>query len=187
MSNRKLPDIADASITRLARGAIPGWLFAAALLGLACAIFSVSSQRTGFSLDGAETDFVVRFGPEAQRILAGDPLEISFHLPGYPFVLAPMYRIVGDWLTTALLISGVAAIVTIIASAMTAHRLLGPEACWGTLATAICSSPFMSYASQASSDMWFAALATTTLAFLVAALTGTRCFPDITPTVVRNS
>jgi 4-amino-4-deoxy-L-arabinose transferase-like glycosyltransferase len=133
-------------------------------------VLSVSMRRTGLGW-GTETDFVGVFAPEAARIIAGEPLKLPFHPPGYAFALAAVQALVDDWLLAGLLISAGAAAIAVFASAWTIGRLFGVAASFGTLAACGCSLLFMSFASQATSDMAFAALLASTLACLVTGMT----------------
>lgn len=133
---------------------------------VAAVILAISLQRhqIGFS---TEMDFTTTYGPEAQRILAGEPLLLEYHPPGYPFMAALGKVLTGQWLAAGLWISGLAAVAVLVSSFFMFRRLAGPAAAWGALLGCACSGPFLTFASVASSDMAFAALACTALACAV--------------------
>lgn len=147
------------------------FLLATAVMVFMLGVLSVSVKRTGLGR-GVETDFVAIFAPEAARILAGEPLELYYHPPGYALALAAVKSVVDNWLIAGLLISACAAVIAVIASAWTVGRLFGASAPGGALAAMACSVLFLMFASQATSDMAFAALVASTLACLVAGMTG---------------
>ncbi len=145
------------------------WSIGLATLCLLAVIVLFSLQRTILGI-GVESDFTGVFGREAQRILLGEPLELHYHPPGYSFVLALSHVLTGDWLNAGLWISGISALVVLAASIAIYRKLAGTAASWGALLACACSMPFLVYASVASSDMMFAALAYLLLAFVVLAL-----------------
>ncbi len=147
------------------------FLLTTAVMVFMLGVLSVSVKRTGLGM-GIETDFVGSFAPEAARILAGEPLKVHYHPPGYAFALATVQSLVDDWLFAGLLISAGAALIAVFASTWTIGRLFGASASWGALAAMACSVLFLSFASEATSDMAFAALVASTLACLVAGMTG---------------
>ena len=140
---------------------------------LLAAIACVSLQRTFLGVE-VESDFTGSFAREAQRILTGQALELLTHPPGYPFVVALGRSLSGEWLDAGLWISGISAAVVLIASIATFRRLAGTAASWGALLACACSMPFLTYASTASSDMFFAALIYLLLALVVHALAAPR-------------
>ncbi len=133
------------------------------------AILTITLQRTVLGV-GVESDFTGVFALEAQRILQGEPLQLPYHPPGYAFVIALGRVLGGEWLDTGLWISGIAAAVFMAASLTIVRRLAGTTATWGALLAFACSTPFLAYASVASSDMMFAAMVYVLLALVVHAL-----------------
>ncbi len=140
-----------------------------AMAVVAAVILAVSLQRhqIGFS---TEMDFTTTYGPEAQRVLAGEPLLLEYHPPGYPFMAAFGKTLAGGWLAAGLWLSGLAAIVVLVVSFLMFRRLAGPAAAWGALIACACSSPFLTFASMTTSDMPFAALVCAALACAVSGM-----------------
>ena len=145
------------------------WLAGIAIACVLFAILNVSLQRTHFGIF-AESDFTGEFGPEGQRILAGEPLQLNFHPPGYPFAAAFGRLVTGSWLAGGLWVSGISAMIFLVASFVAFRRLAGPAAAWGALIACAGSALFLSSASTAASDMLFAALVSLTLALVVQAM-----------------
>lgn len=143
-------------------------ILVALIVVYAAALLAASGYRSYFGY-GTETDFVGSMIAEAQRLLAGLPLESQFHPPGYTFVLAAAYSLTGDWFAAGKLISGVSGIVAILASYQLFRNLVGPEAGnWtglGAVVGLICSTTFLAFSAQATSDVYFLSV------FLLAMLT----------------
>lgn len=112
-----------------------------------------AQHRTAFNLN-TETDYVAGFHMEAARFLAGEPLLVRFHPPGYPAVLAAVHGLTGDWFTTGLAVSVVSAAAAVLVSLVFWRRLAGPAAGWGVLAAWAVSLCFLHYAVQATSDVF---------------------------------
>ena len=116
---------------------------------------------------GTETDFTTTYAPEAQRILAGEPLLLEFHPPGYPFILALAKRHAGGLVDSGSLDSGLAACCCCSRAICCSRASPGQPAASGALAACACSGVFHAFASSATSDMPFAALVCATLALAV--------------------
>ena len=144
------------------------WAACIAMAAILAAVLAVSVQRTHFGI-GPESDFAGSFGPEAQRILAGRPLHLNFHPPGYSFALAVGHWLAGGWLAAGLLVSGLSALLLMAACFQSYQRTVGTAAAFGALAAIACSTPFFTFASSASSDMLFAALVYSVLALVALA------------------
>lgn len=127
----------------------------------AAAVLAAFGYRSYFGY-GTETDFVGSMIGEAQRLISGEPLESRFHPPGYTFVLAEVYLLSGDWFTAGKIISAVSGIIAILASYMIFRRLLGAETgIWtglGAVVGLVCSSTFLAFSLQATSDIYFLSL-----------------------------
>ncbi len=147
------------------------WLPGLVSLLLALGIGWICGQRTYIGT-GAEADFIGTFVPEALRVMSGSQLEISFHPPGYAFALAVTKLVTHDWMSAGLWISAVAALAVIFAGYLTFRRLAGAAAGWGAIAACATSLTFLGLAGLATSDMFFTALVTITLALAVYGLTG---------------
>lgn len=129
------------------------------LVVLLYAVFVLSLALTRDYLGyGTETDFVGAFVPEAQRVLSGEPTESSFHPPGYPILLALTYALVGDWMTSGLLISGLAGLAVVLTAYLFFHQLCGRAAAWGALLGLFGSIGFLGFSVQATTDVFFLAL-----------------------------
>ena len=75
-------------------GGLAAWLLAAIGLPLALA---AGHRWLSF---GSETDYLGLFMPEAKRLLAGQPLQIAFHPPLYPCLIALAWSVLGDWVAS---------------------------------------------------------------------------------------
>ena len=142
------------------------FLLAAVLLMIVVAV--VSLQRPVLVLD-VELDYTGNFGVEAQRILDGTPLKLNYHPPGYAFAVALAQRLANDWMAAGLWLSGISALVFLLASASATRRLFGAPGAWGALVGCACSLSFLRFGTTASSDMYFAALCATSIALVLRA------------------
>jgi 4-amino-4-deoxy-L-arabinose transferase-like glycosyltransferase len=144
-------------------------LAATAAAGLAALPLAVLAVDRAFLTYGTENDFLGQFLPEAKRILAGDSLRIDFHPPLYPFALAVAHRLGLDWFAAGLLLSWLAAVVSMVS----AYLLFAAQglrwAAWGALGALATSSVFVSFSAQATSDLFFLALYLSALGALVVA------------------
>jgi Dolichyl-phosphate-mannose-protein mannosyltransferase len=153
----------------LVRTAASPWGTGVAIAIILFAVVLNSLQRTHFNMD-VETDFTGGFGPDAIRVLNGEPLKLPYHPPGYPFAVALARVLSGSWLAGGLWLSGISALIVVVIGFVTVRRLFGVAASWGVLAACACSTTFLAFASTVSSDMLFAAIATILLAFVVGAM-----------------
>lgn len=150
---------------------IAGWPWTAAV-AIACLLIAIlhnSLHRTVLGIN-EEADLAGGLGPDAQRILTGEPLRLDFHPPGYSFVLLLGRLVSGSWIDGGLWISGISAMVFLAASMVTFKRLVGTAAAWGVLVACACSTVFLCSASTASGDLMFAALFSLMLALVVQAM-----------------
>ncbi len=104
---------------------------------------------------GTETDFIGGFQIEAARFMAGQAMELSFHPPGYPVLLAAVFSIVNDWFTAGLTVSVLSAIVVLAASYLCYRDLLGAPGGLGALAALLGSAVFLAFSIQSTSDILF--------------------------------
>lgn len=126
-----------------------------ALCFLLISLLSLKRSYFGF---GTETDYLGAFLPEAQRVIAGEPLLLEFHPPLYSMCLALVQTLTQDWLRTGLLVSLVASAVALITNFLFFYRLLGVYAGWGAILGLITSDEFLKYSAYATSDVFFLAL-----------------------------
>jgi hypothetical protein len=118
-----------------------------------------------------ETDFLGGAISEARRLLAGEPLESSFHPPGFTFVLAAVQSLVGEWFAAGKAIAMVSGAVALVATHRIFLKLCGPWVALGAVLGLLCSATFLRYAIQATTDVYFLALmSVTSLAAVSAAL-----------------
>lgn len=120
-------------------------------------IFLISSGKEFFQYD-AETDYLGIFVPEAMQALNGDPLELRFHPPLYPLVLALVQFFVGDWLVAGLTISFLSAFVVLTCAFVFFSDICGRYAAWGAVVGLVGSVIFVRFSATASSDLFFLAL-----------------------------
>lgn len=141
------------------------------LPGIAASCFllvSLLSFKRSYFGFGTETDYLGAFVPEAQRVIAGEPLLLEFHPPLYSMCLALVQTLMQDWLRTGLLVSLAASAVALVTNFLFFYRLLGVYAGWGAILGLITSSVFLKYSAYATSDIFFLALYST--AFLLSLL-----------------
>lgn len=122
-----------------------------------------------------ETDFIGVFVPDAQRFLAGEPLQSSAHPPLYPMLIGALYSLIGDWLTAGVLLSFLSSLVALLASYLLFLRLGGRAAAWGAVLALLGASVFVKYSALATSDVFFQALFVSSCLFAAtAAHSGSR-------------
>ena len=107
---------------------------------------------------GVETDFLANYLQEAGRLRATGRLEIGFHPPLYPTLLALVWSLLGDGVAAGLVLSVVASVVAGAASWSLYRRVSGGAAAMGALAALVTSRTFVTLGSQATMDMVFLAL-----------------------------
>ncbi|MEM6392274.1 MAG: glycosyltransferase family 39 protein [Planctomycetota bacterium] len=129
------------------------------------------AQRRQWLNQFVETDYVFRFVAEAKRLMNGQALILDYHPPAYPAVLAMIKSLgVEDWLTVGLIVSVVSLGITALATYYTLHRVGGRAvALGGTLAFATCPL-LLAFGIQATSDIFFLAVYSTTFAAFAHAL-----------------
>jgi hypothetical protein len=151
---------------RFAHTALAAW---GVILSAAVSLALFASRRQYFTF-GTETDFVSGFANQARAILAGQPLQLGFHPPLYPVALALVNVSVEDWLTTGLVLSWVASLVSLIAQYRFFALILKREAGVGAVVALVTSTVFTTYAMMATSDLFFLALWSASLWLAAAAL-----------------
>lgn len=127
-------------------------LIGAFVILLPLLILSVSREVFTYA---TETDFLQTFVPEAERILAGQPLDVSFHLPGFPLILAGVMSLTPDLLTAGLVIAMAASITALWVNFKTYQALLGTDYGWVSVLTLWLSTPLMILSASATSDVYF--------------------------------
>ena len=137
------------------------------------AIAWISVNREYFNI-WTETDFLGAFLPDAQRFQRNEGMLLEYHPPAYSIVVGALEYIVGDWLTTGLLISWVAAAITLTTSYVLYRRLGGPCAGLGSLVALLSSMVFLSYSAQSTSDLMFLAVFYGALTAVIAAMESGR-------------
>lgn len=119
---------------------------------------------------GTETDYLGSFMPEAQRFLGGDPLLLETHPPLYSIVVAVVQIVVGDWFTTGLLLSAISSAIVLGTSFLFFRLLCGRWAGWGAMLGLLASNTFVTYSALATSDVFFLALCSVALLFVLLAM-----------------
>ncbi len=143
-------------------------------VGLAAIAVGYLSLTRSYLTFGPETDFLDRYANEAALLLAGQPLEMKFHPPFYPIVLAGVFSLVEDWVRSGLIVTWVGSLAAMAGSFSLFRRVAGRSAAWGALLALMTSETFVSYAASATSDVFFLALYTTTCVALLMAEDGDR-------------
>ncbi len=122
------------------------------------AFLSYLGFNRSFFTYSTETDFLGGFLPEAKRVLAGEPLLLSFHPPFYSIVLAGVQSVVGNWFYAGIVISILSCLAVIVANFFLFENSCGRYAGWTVLAGFLLSAPFLTYSCFATSDIFFLAL-----------------------------
>ncbi len=122
----------------------------------------IAFDRSYFNY-GTETDTIGGFIPEAKRILNGQPLALNFHPPLYSFALSIAFSISKHWLYAGIAISIISACIVYLSTYFTFKPMVGKlPAIWACIVTAT-SPVFLSYATQATTDLYFFALYSLTI------------------------
>lgn len=131
--------------------------FVLILLLYAVFVFVLAATRDYLGYD-TETDFLASYVPDAKSVLSGEPLQGSFHPPGYPILLAITYALIGDWMTAGLVIAGLSGLVVVSTTYVFFDQLCGRAAAWGALLGLFSSSMFLRSSILATTDVYFLAL-----------------------------
>jgi hypothetical protein len=126
---------------------------------------------------GVETDFFVQFLPEAERLLSGEALELPFHPPLYPALLALGKLLTGDWITGGFAISITAAAAALALSFFWVRALAGNVVAAGACVGLCASVTFVAHAGLVSSDVVFLALFVAVCYVAAVAERGTASLP----------
>lgn len=165
---RRVADLRTALIPEADRGRmILIGLFIVLAIALVTAFLSVRREYFTFH---TETDYIGGFLQEAQRLINGEPLSVSFHPPFYPIVLALVSRVLPNWFTTGLVVSWVATVITLLATFFLFESLLDPFVAVGSIIAFLLSPVFITYSALATSDLFFLALYMSSLALVVQAV-----------------
>lgn len=157
---------AKAEFATLGPVRLAGWL---GLLGFAVglAILAFTRQYPGFT---TETDLLGGFIPEAMRLQSGAPLVVDFQPPLYSALLALGQALFEDWFRVGLMISWMAAVLTLWVNFAFFHRLFGSAAAWGSAIALMTSATFLSFGAMATSDSPFLLVYSVTLLVSLLAL-----------------
>ena len=152
----------------------PRWLASpvAIVLLLSLLMPGALALTRDFMTFGTETDFLGGFVPEAERILAGRPLQLEYHPPLYSFVIAAVWLVLRDWFASGLLVSVLAGGGLAVVGYELFRRVAGREAGWGAALGLLASPVFVAYAAFATSEVLFTFLYLATLLLAVAAWEG---------------
>lgn len=121
---------------------------------------------------GTETDFIGTMVGEAERALAGAPLESRFHPPFFALTLAAAYSIAGDWMIAGKAITLISAAVTLLSNYVLFRVLFNGWIGLGAVLGLTSGAIFLDFSTQATSDVF--ALALYSLTFLGAALAAAK-------------
>ncbi len=125
---------------------------------LATALIAWGAGGRAYLGFGVENDLFMQYLPEAQRVLDGEPLQLPYHPPIYPVLLALTTAAVGDWLTAGVVISIVSMAAAMCLGYSLFRAMCGTAAAVGALVGLAGSSAALTHAGLASSDMLYLAL-----------------------------
>jgi 4-amino-4-deoxy-L-arabinose transferase-like glycosyltransferase len=147
-----------------------------AVIGASLVVIGVLAINRQYFTFGTEIDFLHNYLLEAQRVLTGAPLELYPHPPLYPIVLAHVWRWVHDWFLAGLLLSWLAALVSLASVFWVFLTLYGRAAAWGSLVGLCTSRLFVTYAASATTEVFFLAFVygAVLVSLLAAQTTSTR-------------
>jgi hypothetical protein len=107
---------------------------------------------------GVFSDFYVRFAPDADRLASGEFPSNTYNPPGYPTLLVLASPLTGDHFTSGKWLSLLAAGLTGVLAFVLFRRLFGPGPALLAVPIILSSTPFVSYAITAMSDVPFVCL-----------------------------
>lgn len=143
----------------------------ALILGLITWGYCLVNALTRSYFNGnTESDFVLSYIGEASRILQGQAPLVSHHPPFYPYLIAWVYRIASDWLLTGLAVTWVSLAGCLFLNYRLFKELAGSSAGAGAVLSFLASPILLTYASMATSDLFFLLLYTLCLCTVYAAL-----------------
>lgn len=116
---------------------------------------------------GVETDFYWSYIPEAKQILNGYIPISSFRGPVYPIVLALFHLIIGEFFKSGLFISVLSAGIVIFFTYRIVQLLFSREIAFVTVILLSLNPVFVQYSYTAGTDMFFNAVITCILYFLL--------------------
>ena len=127
------------------------------IVGFVVILGVIAFQRDVYNYN-TESDYLGGFIPEAVRLLRGEPLEIDFHPPLYPAIIAGLQLLIRDWFATGLLVSLAASLAVLITTLLLLRRAMGPGAAMGGIVALVISPTFVYYSLQATSELFSLAL-----------------------------
>jgi hypothetical protein len=135
------------------------WRLISLIIGLTIIlIITYSSLNREYFNFRVETDFLGSFIKEAEQVQNGGPLAVKYHLPGYPFVIAGVEALTGDWFVAGRIIAWVSSVFVLLSTYFLASGLLGRAAGAGVLVTIGASSIFYDHGAMVTTDMLFLAV-----------------------------
>lgn len=139
------------------------WAAGATVFAILAALAALSFSRDYFGF-GTETDYLGAFLQEAARFQRGEALQLLYHPPFYSITIGLVQGVTDDWFLTGRIVSFVAAAIVLATSLSFFGVALSRAAAMGAL-VALASSPlFLIYGALATSDLFFLALYTASLA-----------------------
>lgn len=142
-----------------------GWKYTGVVLG---ALYFIIAGLVSFHyhkiLDfGMESDFLFEYVPSARKIVEGILPIGDYRGPVYPILLSAVNAITGDYFKSGLLISLLAAAVTVALSYGLIRLLFKAEIAFAVAMLLIANPYFFMYTYQVGTDMLFGALVTASL------------------------
>ena len=125
-------------------------------LALGIASFLILSRD--YASFGVETDLLGGFKLAAEKLQQGQALDVKYHLPFYPALLAAIEPLVGGWFEAGLIITWFSTLVVLATSYRLACDLLNWQTGLGVITACATSGLFLAHSGVASSDMLFLAL-----------------------------
>lgn len=147
----------------------PNGLIGPLAIAISVTLVIILSLNRDYLTYGTETDFLGGFLPEAQRIINGEALNITFHPPFYSLTVAIAYLVFSDWFFAGRIISIIAGILVIVSSYLLFNNLGNRYMAVGSVISLMISPLFLTYSALATSDAFFLALYMTSLLCLYAA------------------
>jgi hypothetical protein len=116
---------------------------------------SLLARAHPFGTYGPETDFYQYYGPDAERIAAGQFPHNPYQGPGYPAVLALISKFTGDTFTAGKWISVFSAALIALLVFLLFERFFDYWIAVGAEAIVVVSGQFLVYSIQATTDCFF--------------------------------
>jgi hypothetical protein len=133
----------------------------------ALAVYVIAARQHPIGAYATETDFYHLYGPDAERLAAGEFPQNPYQGPGYPALVAVVAKFTGDTFTAGKWISVVCAVMTILLAYLLFARLCGYWTGVGAAALVAVAPLFPQYAISATTDAVFLVLVLAALVVLI--------------------